>query len=89
MAGTVCNAKFEKVVFDWTLSRPDLGYQDVISLLACAILCNRRDCSTINILPDDAQFVCQMSKRKASSMEKEEAFPNAGSRIYQKKVKLL
>jgi hypothetical protein len=91
MASIVCIAKFEKVVSDRALLKPDLGYQDVISRLTCAILCNIhvRDCSTISVLPDDTQLLCQMSKRRASSMEKKEAFVNPGSRIYQKKVNLL
>jgi hypothetical protein len=48
-------AKFEKVVLNRAILEPDMGQQDVISILACVIFCNRQGCSTINVLFDDTQ----------------------------------
>jgi hypothetical protein len=78
--------KFEKVLLSRAILDPDRGQLDVISLLACAIFCNRQGCSTINVLLDDTQPVCQMSKKKASCMETKETVVNPGSRMYQTKV---
>jgi hypothetical protein len=79
------NSKFEKVIFDWAILNPD-QYFPVISLLACAIHCQRqRKCITFVILSDKA-VDCQISKKKGSCMEKEEAITSSGSRMYEKKV---
>jgi hypothetical protein len=79
-------AKFERFVSDWGILQPDIGNADVISLLACAVLCHRSNCTTVGILMMDAAVVCQMSNKKGTCMEKEEAFHLPGNRIYQKKV---
>jgi hypothetical protein len=77
---------FSKVVFDWRIRQPDLGYQFTTSLLACAIMCRiRHKCSTVVIVPD-VKTICEMSERKGTCMEKEEASRFSGSRMYQKKV---
>jgi hypothetical protein len=73
-------------VLDWSIIKPDLGFQYVQSYLACAILCWQEKCITINIMPDDSVYGCQMSMKKGSCMEKEEAFEYPGSRMFQKKV---
>jgi hypothetical protein len=78
---------FEKVVIDLCISLPNLGYQNVISVLFCAYLCCKQSCSTFAFLKDKAQFVCQRSKRKATCMEQEEAFRHPGSRMFQRKVR--
>jgi hypothetical protein len=79
------NAYLKKVVFDWSMV-PDMGSQNAISVLACAILCIRQDCSTVNTLLDEASLVCLMSKKKGTCMEKEEVFRNPGAKMYQKTV---
>jgi hypothetical protein len=88
MAGISHNVYFKNVVSDWCISEPDIGFQVVTSILACAFLCIQHDCSTIDVLPEVARFVCQMSKKKATSMEKKEAFECPGSQIYQRKVNI-
>jgi hypothetical protein len=79
--------QLEKSVFDWGLLHPDLGNENVRSVLCCAILCcSQPKCSTINVIPEETHFLCQKSRRKATCMEKDEAFVNPGSRMYQKKA---
>jgi hypothetical protein len=78
---------FKKVIFDWMIQQPDQGYQYVTSLLACAILCGRYPhCTTICVKPIDTHILCQMSTRRGTCLEKEEAYNYLGSLMYQKKV---
>jgi hypothetical protein len=77
---------FEKVTFEWSILRPDMGYQYVTSVFACALLCQQRKLSTFVALPDEVLMVCQLNKKKGRCMEKEEAMANTGSRMYQQKV---
>ncbi|XP_064646908.1 uncharacterized protein LOC135499854 isoform X2 [Lineus longissimus] len=86
MTKAITFQKLGKVVNDIAILHPDIGSRDVISLLACAIMCIKPNCSTINVLEDDERFVCQMSKKKGTCMEKEEevcAYPSA--RMYERK----
>jgi hypothetical protein len=76
---------FERVVFDWSIKNPDLGYQNVVSVVACAMMCINK-CSTIVALSDEEILTCLLSRRKGSCMEKDEALPYPGARMYQKKV---
>ncbi|XP_064626911.1 uncharacterized protein LOC135487286 isoform X2 [Lineus longissimus] len=77
---------FEHLVKNWAILEPDIGCQDIVSFLACAILCSQQSCTTMNLLPMDSVLICQMSKRKGTCMEKEEAFVNQGAHMYQRKV---
>jgi hypothetical protein len=86
MVGLSNYVYFRKVVSNWGILRPELGYQAVKSILSCAILCANLKCSTLNILPDEEGFICQMNKKKGSCMEKKEVFGNPGSRMFQRKV---
>jgi hypothetical protein len=86
MASITHQEIFEKFVSDWSILNPDLCFQRVISVLACAILCCQKKCLAINILPNDVYYLCQLSKKKGSSMEKNEAFTFPGTRMYQRKV---
>ncbi|XP_064632905.1 uncharacterized protein LOC135491150 [Lineus longissimus] len=78
---------FAKVVFGWTIKEPDLGSDVVSSLLACVVLCQHlKNCTTVSIFPDHAASLgCQMSKRKGTCMEKEEAVSHPGAKTYQRK----
>jgi hypothetical protein len=63
-------------------------YDNVTSALACAVvLCRRLKWTTFGVLTRSGHFLCQMSKKKGSSMERSEAFVNPGSRMHQNKVK--
>jgi hypothetical protein len=88
MAGTSHNACFKNVVANWCISEPDKGFQVVASVLACAFLCSQQDCTTVDVLPEVVGIICQLSKRKATCMEKKEVFRCPGSRIYQRKVNI-
>jgi hypothetical protein len=77
---------FEKVIFNWAISNPDLGHYGVSSVLACTVLCSQIECSTVNVQLEDAGASCQMSKTMGTCMEKEEAYTSPGSRMYQRKV---
>jgi hypothetical protein len=77
---------FEKVCFDKSLSKPQSTIQDVISVLACAVISHHLKYVTFNAGPDDGAFFCQMSTKKSSCMEKDEAI-HTGLRMYQEKVK--
>jgi hypothetical protein len=79
----------ESFVLDWSILKPELGFQYVKSYLACAIMCWQEKCGAINIFPDDTIYGCQMSKRKGRCMEREEVFEHTGSRMFQKKVILI
>jgi hypothetical protein len=85
MAG-MNNNVFKDVVSNWGILQPELGSQAVNSILSCAVLCANLKCSTLNLLPDEEFFICQMNKKKASCMEKQEVFGYPGSRMFQKKV---
>jgi hypothetical protein len=75
-----------RVIFDWSILNPDL-FQPAISVMICAVYCHQlRSCLTFGVMMKDAKNICQMSKRKATCMEKRDAFRYPGSRIYQKKV---
>jgi hypothetical protein len=80
------NAYFKEAVWNWGIIQPDLGCQAVNSILSCAILCANYKCSTFNFLPDEEHFICQMNKKKATCMEKQEVFGYPGSRMFQRKV---
>jgi hypothetical protein len=84
----ITGANFEKVVLDWGILEPDMVFDNITSALACAVLCGRLKWTTFNVLTRSGHFVCQMSKRKGSCMERSEAFVNPGSRMYQNKVKV-
>jgi hypothetical protein len=77
---------YKNVIFDWGILEPDLGYQYVLSVFACAILCLQKKCSTFNVVSDIRLPVCQMASKKGTCMEKEDAFRQPGSRMYQKRV---
>jgi hypothetical protein len=77
---------FERIGFDWILSEPDLGQQNVTSNLACAIICSTWKCVALDVLPMGVGVECQMSNRKGSCMERKDGLLCPGSRIYQKKV---
>jgi hypothetical protein len=83
------NEYFKMIIYDWGILYTDLGRTYLISLLACAVLCGQLKCSTFVVLPEVALFICQMSKKKGTCMEKEEAFGHNGARMYQKTVKIL
>jgi hypothetical protein len=86
MAGMNNFVYFRDVVSNWVIIRPELGYQAVNSILSCALLCTTLKCSTLNVLPDDEHFICQMNNKKATCMEKEEVFGYPGCRMFQRKV---
>jgi hypothetical protein len=77
---------FQKVILNWAIAKPGVVYDDVVSLLACAILCHKHDCQTINILPDITLSICQLNQKKGTCMQKEEVFELSGSRMYEHKV---
>jgi hypothetical protein len=81
------NLYLKTVVLNWGILQPDLGYQYVRSVLACASKCTL-NCITVSIVPKVALLVCQMSTKKGSCLEKEDAFMKSGSRMYQKRVNI-
>jgi hypothetical protein len=86
MASCGRNDNFKSIVSDWRILEPDIDSQDIISVLACAILCCHLKCSTVVIVPMATSLMCQMSTKKGSCMEKKEAIGHPGSQMYQKKV---
>jgi hypothetical protein len=81
---------FKKVQINWGISNPDLACRCISSVLACAVLSCRLRCSTVNVKPeDDGRHYCQVSKKKATDLEKEEAYACPGFRMYQRKVTFL
>ena len=86
MAALHTHRYFKHIADDWRLFT-DCGSQYVTSLLTCAAMClYLNKCVTINILPVGTLYTCQMSKKKATCMEKAEAARCAGARMYQTKV---
>ncbi|XP_064637295.1 uncharacterized protein LOC135493702 [Lineus longissimus] len=76
---------FVNVIIDWYILKPDLRSQSVNSVLVCAFMCHQQKCTTFNVLLDDNHIICQMSKRKGTCMEKTDASPYPGFRMYQVK----
>ncbi|XP_064637234.1 uncharacterized protein LOC135493670 [Lineus longissimus] len=76
---------FVNVIIDWYILKPDLRSQSVKSVLVCAFVCHQQKCTTFNVLLDDNHIICQMSKRKGTCMEKTDASPYPGFRMFQVK----
>jgi hypothetical protein len=67
-------AFFKHMIANWVILQPNIGNVQVISHVECAVLCLlQQKCATINIMQDDENIMCQMTRRKAVCMEKEEA----------------
>jgi hypothetical protein len=73
-------------VFNWGFLLSDASDENVSSIFACAFLCSQlKYWTTLSFLPEAVNFVCQMSKKKVSCMEKKEAIYLASAEMYQKK----
>ena len=77
----------QRTIVDKTLIKPDLWTMKIVSSIECAVLCFLvPQCSTVNLVPLVNGKKCQLSRERSICMEKEEAYTNPGSSIYEKKV---